>query len=129
MNITVCRKIEKQDENVKFLCGNELSYAYFKKRLYSLVIINSDSSADKNLDIFKIPSGNIAKYQQISKAKCIPVFIIIHNENLNCSLSIKIIDKNGEICCPHKKTKRQEKAINYIFDISKNKTFKQYASI
>ena len=129
MNIAVCRKIEKQDKNVKFLSGNDLSYAYFKKRLYSLVIIKNDNSADKNLDIVKIPSGDIAKYQQISKVKCIPVFIIIHNENLNCSLSIKILDKNSVICCPHKKTKRQQKTINYIFDISQNKAFKQYVSI
>ena len=64
----------------------------------------------------------------MSKAKGIPVFIIVHNEYLKLSINIKIINKDGAICCPFKTTKRQQQIINYIFDISKDKVIKQYAS-
>jgi len=125
---TVCQKIEKHEENVRFLCGKELNYAYFKKKLFSLVIINNDDSAKKDLNQLKIPCVEVFKYQRISKAKGIPVFIVVHNEDLNLSINIKILNKDGTICCPFKTTKRQEQIINYIFDISKDKVIKQYSS-
>ncbi len=125
---TVCQKIEKHEENVKFLCGKELNYAYFKKKLFSLVIINNDDSAKKDLNQLKVPCVEVLKYQRISKAKGIPVFIILHNEYLKLSINIKIINKDGAICCPFKTTKSQHQIINLIFDISKDKVIKQYAS-
>ncbi len=125
---TVCQKIEKHEENVKFLCGKELNYAYFKKKLFSLVIINNDDSAKKDLNQLKVPCVEVLKYQRISKAKGIPVFIILHNEYLKLSINIKIINKDGAICCPFKTTKSQHQIINLICDISKDKVIKQYAS-
>jgi hypothetical protein len=125
----VCQKIEKHEQNVRFLCGKELNYAYFNKKLFSLVIIDNDNSLKKDLNQLKVPCANIVKYQRISKAKGIPVFIILHNEDLNLSINVKIINKAGSICCPFKTTKRQQQIINYIFDISKDKVIKQYSSI
>jgi len=125
----VCQKIEKHEQNVRFLCGKELNYAYFNKKLFSLVIVDNDNPLKKDLNQLKVPCANIVKYQRISKAKGIPVFIILHNEDLNLSINVKIINKAGSICCPFKTTKRQQQIINYIFDISKDKVVKQYSSI